>query len=1084
MKKMLGKKVRSMLALLLSAAMIIGMVPAMAFAEESGGQSKEVNLLVFGNSTSSGYGMPDFYNENNGYATLNNYLEDWACEADGFNFEDWGRENFGKTSADWAKGETAWTLKAADNWWNERDGEGRRVNKILGRMSVAAFPWQLKKYIAQEEGAKVNLNPICFNGMRNDELRAFLDEDYYREASAREYRYAEKYMTEVLGLTRTDEPSDDGYYWFTGTDKDGKPVRRKRSDFEGFLNFHFGLYIGGMYDSRAIPENTYAKAHEFVKSSVENADVIVLDVTGNSFGTYLGYRLNSSLGRDDRCTANLYETVDDLDIPDDIKNGIMKLDNMLKSSSDVFKSGIGEQLLEAYIYSLADCIVNYKANMDMINRYKKDGAKVISVGVNNPMTGLILDTGDLKVDFGKVSGAIYEIVNTYIKAIDKNADNYYNADVPYKLTSFAGCVADAESFDKVINGGDSFEDGLQLYSISMIYECFLNDFMGGPGGDARTVYELVQNGIKENAKNDQYHLVFDKWDSLGNDDPMTFSPESYMTVDNGKLDTATTQEEIAQAFDASADKPAKESYVTKETMKKVAAMIIMGDLSNDQKAALQQQAIESGCTTEEAIREFIYDYCYAQADDNAIAQAYAAIQDGYRQVASGAANFSDLSDDECATFNPLGGNLYITVDLEKQAEGFDKMFGYSTESSDKNLTKNILRQVTDASVKPAIEKMLYESVHDHGTIYPAKLQEALSDMSKVEDDISSYLAAIIMGQSAKLDEAYWGLLNLEVRFLLSYAVGEHPNAVGCEEKYQAVKEAYLSDKTAKDISREEAKAKLDELLAELQEISEKIKALVGEDAYQRAMDELNTIMEQLKELGLAVSMLPEYEKAIDEYKQLVEELGNESAELKDEVVTLKYEIAQLEAEAIAVDLKPVVSFPAGKVQVSVSWTSDDRAAGYEFKVDGAEKSPAVSGTNMSYAHKGLAVGKAHTYEVTPYIVEEIDGVEETFYGRAVKKTVTPKVSLNKAAIKKVKGGKKSLKVKWGKVAGASGYEVSCKTGKKTVKKIVKGAGKVSVKIGKLKKGKKYTVKVRAWKTVNGKKYYGKWSSAKKAKVKK
>jgi hypothetical protein len=47
---------------------------------------------------------------------------------------------------------------------------------------------------------------------------------------------------------------------------------------------------------------------------------------------------------------------------------------------------------------------------------------------------------------------------------------------------------------------------------------------------------------------------------------------------------------------------------------------------------------------------------------------------------------------------------------------------------------------------------------------------------------------------------------------------------------------------------------------------------------------------------------------------------------------------------------------------------------------------------------------------------------------------------------------------------------------------VKGSNKVSKKISKLQKGK-YTVKVRAYKTVNGKKYYGKWSSAKKVSVK-
>ena len=56
-------------------------------------------------------------------------------------------------------------------------------------------------------------------------------------------------------------------------------------------------------------------------------------------------------------------------------------------------------------------------------------------------------------------------------------------------------------------------------------------------------------------------------------------------------------------------------------------------------------------------------------------------------------------------------------------------------------------------------------------------------------------------------------------------------------------------------------------------------------------------------------------------------------------------------------------------------------------------------------------------------------------------------------------------------------------GKKTKKALVKGAKKVSRKVKKLKSKKQYTVKVRAYKTVNGKKYWGKWSTAKKVKVK-
>ncbi len=48
---------------------------------------------------------------------------------------------------------------------------------------------------------------------------------------------------------------------------------------------------------------------------------------------------------------------------------------------------------------------------------------------------------------------------------------------------------------------------------------------------------------------------------------------------------------------------------------------------------------------------------------------------------------------------------------------------------------------------------------------------------------------------------------------------------------------------------------------------------------------------------------------------------------------------------------------------------------------------------------------------------------------------------------------------------------------------VKGGKQVSLTVKKLASGKTYSVKVRAWKKVNGKKYYGKWSKAKKVTVK-
>ncbi len=86
--------------------------------------------------------------------------------------------------------------------------------------------------------------------------------------------------------------------------------------------------------------------------------------------------------------------------------------------------------------------------------------------------------------------------------------------------------------------------------------------------------------------------------------------------------------------------------------------------------------------------------------------------------------------------------------------------------------------------------------------------------------------------------------------------------------------------------------------------------------------------------------------------------------------------------------------------------------------------------------------------------------------------------INPAATKIVSAANvstKSIKVKWNKVTGVTGYQVMYKVGstEKTVK--VAKASTVSKTISKLKKGKIYKVKVRTYKTVSGKNYYSAWS---------
>ena len=73
----------------------------------------------------------------------------------------------------------------------------------------------------------------------------------------------------------------------------------------------------------------------------------------------------------------------------------------------------------------------------------------------------------------------------------------------------------------------------------------------------------------------------------------------------------------------------------------------------------------------------------------------------------------------------------------------------------------------------------------------------------------------------------------------------------------------------------------------------------------------------------------------------------------------------------------------------------------------------------------------------------------------------------------------------GKTATVSGYQIVCATDKKftkNVKKVTVSASALSKTVTGLKQGKTYYVKVRAYKTVNGKKIYGQYSSVRKQKV--
>ncbi len=92
-----------------------------------------------------------------------------------------------------------------------------------------------------------------------------------------------------------------------------------------------------------------------------------------------------------------------------------------------------------------------------------------------------------------------------------------------------------------------------------------------------------------------------------------------------------------------------------------------------------------------------------------------------------------------------------------------------------------------------------------------------------------------------------------------------------------------------------------------------------------------------------------------------------------------------------------------------------------------------------------------------------------------------------ASIKKVKGAKKAILVTWKKVSGVNGYEIQVATDKKFKKNkktvTIKKQKTTKTTVKKLKAKKKYYVRVRTYKMVNGKKVYSSWSKAKSVKTK-
>lgn len=109
---------------------------------------------------------------------------------------------------------------------------------------------------------------------------------------------------------------------------------------------------------------------------------------------------------------------------------------------------------------------------------------------------------------------------------------------------------------------------------------------------------------------------------------------------------------------------------------------------------------------------------------------------------------------------------------------------------------------------------------------------------------------------------------------------------------------------------------------------------------------------------------------------------------------------------------------------------------------------------------------------------------ETDYYRKASRTVTIVAKVKAPTLKAKRSGRK-VKLSWGKVPKAAGYQLYVKfPGARTYEKVLTEPAKVkSVTHRGLSKGKTYRYKLRAWVKVGGKKYYSDFSKVKTVKIK-
>lgn len=237
------------------------------------------------------------------------------------------------------------------------------------------------------------------------------------------------------------------------------------------------------------------------------------------------------------------------------------------------------------------------------------------------------------------------------------------------------------------------------------------------------------------------------------------------------------------------------------------------------------------------------------------------------------------------------------------------------------------------------------------------------------------------------------------------------------------------------------------------------------------------------ETGEALAAIPEItEPGTYEMKIAITRMGVDYIKIVEAKIVKKTPVLQLEDMTVKenTDWKISPKEYDGEAEITYAYYEDEKL---EKK---CSEKPAAPGI---YYVQASAEESAH-YEAAKSNGAKLEILENKTPSTPQPQDPTPsqKVTVKKAKIKKVKSPKKkTLEVRWNKVSKATGYIIWIGQNKKFTKgkkTYTVKSGKTTKKvISKLKRKKKYFVKIQAFRVVKGKKYRGSFSSVKSCKVK-